>query len=174
MKKARKKRKNKHERGLTVKARQLLRDPFFLYTAIQKVGDLGVVGEERNRGVLILNGISSAKGPPSSEKSNLVKTTLRLFPANCIVDRAGLSPKALAPGKVSLKHKILFLNELRSANEAQRLLRFYTARVSEYLRDAIHLLDKLHNVKTELSGGPKIEVIEERPRRGPTLINQGV
>lgn len=51
------------------------------------------------------------------------------------------------------------------------VLRFYTARVSEYLRDAIHLLDKLRSAKTELSGGPKIDVIEERPKRGPTLIN---
>jgi|SRR5579864_1011082 len=120
------------KRGLDRKAQDLLHDPMFLYKAGQKVGDLGVVGEKRNRLVLILAGMSKAlpeptsvlvKGPPSSGKSNLVKKTLRLFPANCIVDRAGLSPKALAHGKVSLKHKILFINELRSAKEAQLLLR---------------------------------------------------
>jgi hypothetical protein len=129
MKKSRKKR---HNSGLDRKANRLLRKPSFLHKAIQKVGDLGVVGEERNRGIVILSGISKAlpeptsvlvKGPTSSGKSNLVKTTLRLFPANCIVDRAGLSPKALAHRKASLKHKILFINELRSAKEAQLLLR---------------------------------------------------
>jgi energy-coupling factor transporter ATP-binding protein EcfA2 len=132
MMKSRKKRQSKHQGGLDRKARHLLRKPSFLYKAIQKVGELGVVGEERNRGIVILTGISKAlpeptsvlvKGPTSSGKSNLVKTTLRLFPANSIVDRAGLSPKALAHGKVSLKHKILFINELRSAKEAQLLLR---------------------------------------------------
>jgi len=51
------------------------------------------------------------------------------------------------------------------------VLRFYTARVSEYLRDAINLLDKLRSAKTDPSGGPKIEAIEGFSKRGPTLIN---
>jgi integrase len=51
------------------------------------------------------------------------------------------------------------------------VLRFYTARVPEYLRDAINLLDKLRSAKTELSGGSEIEVIERRPEKGQTLIN---
>jgi integrase len=51
------------------------------------------------------------------------------------------------------------------------VLRYYRARVSEYLRDAIHLLDKLRTAKTELSRGSKIDVIEDRPKQGPTLIN---
>jgi hypothetical protein len=132
MKRSRTKKNNKHEQGLRRNAEELLRDPSFLFKAIHKVGDLGVVGEEQNRGVLILNGISRAlpeptstlvKGPPSGGKSNLVRKVLQLFPANCVVDRAGLSPKALAHGKVSLKHKILFINELRSAKEGQLLLR---------------------------------------------------
>ena len=50
------------------------------------------------------------------------------------------------------------------------VLRFHTARVPEYLRDAINLLDKLRSAKTDLPGGPKTEV-EERSLRGPTLIN---
>jgi hypothetical protein len=132
MTKSTKKRNNKHQRGLDEKAHRLLRKPSFLYKAVQKVGELGVVGEERNRAIVILTGISKAlpeptsvlvKGPTSSGKSNLVKTTLRLFPANCIIDRAGLSPKALAHGKVSLKHKILFMNEYRCGKDAQQLLR---------------------------------------------------
>jgi integrase len=51
------------------------------------------------------------------------------------------------------------------------VLRFYTARVPEYLRDAINLLDQLRSAKTERSGGSKIEVIEEGPGKGPSLIN---
>ena len=51
------------------------------------------------------------------------------------------------------------------------VLRFYTGRVPEYLRDAIDLLDKLPSAKTELAGGSNIEVIEERREKGPTLIN---
>jgi hypothetical protein len=51
------------------------------------------------------------------------------------------------------------------------VLRFYTARVPEYLRDAITLLDQLRSVKTELSRVSKIEAIEEPRHKGPTLIN---
>ena len=51
------------------------------------------------------------------------------------------------------------------------VLRFYTARVSEYLRDAINLLDKLRSAKTDLPGGSKIEEVVGLPHRGPALIN---
>ncbi len=51
------------------------------------------------------------------------------------------------------------------------LLRFYTARVPEYLRDAINMLEKLRSAKTEPSGGSKIEVMADRPENGPTLTN---
>lgn len=51
------------------------------------------------------------------------------------------------------------------------VLRFYTARVPEYLRDAINLLEKMRIPKTEPSVGSKIDVIEERPVKKPTLIN---
>lgn len=51
------------------------------------------------------------------------------------------------------------------------VFRFYTARVPEYLRDAVNLLEKMGSTKTGLSVGSKIDVIEERPSRRPTLIN---
>lgn len=51
------------------------------------------------------------------------------------------------------------------------VLRFYTARVPEYLRDAINLLEKLRSARTEPPVGSKIDVMEERPARKPTLIN---
>lgn len=51
------------------------------------------------------------------------------------------------------------------------VLRFYTARVSEYLRDAINLLDQFRSAKAEVSRTSKIEGIEERHEKRPTLIN---
>jgi integrase len=51
------------------------------------------------------------------------------------------------------------------------VLRFYTARVPEYLRDAINLLDKLRSAKTELAKISKIELIEDNPAKAGTLIN---
>jgi hypothetical protein len=51
------------------------------------------------------------------------------------------------------------------------VLRFYTARVPEYLRDAIDLLDQLRSVKIALSGVSKIEAIEGLHEKGPTFVN---
>ena len=51
------------------------------------------------------------------------------------------------------------------------VLRFYTARVPEYLREAINLLEKLRSTKTEPFVGSKIDVIEDRPARNQTVIN---
>ena len=51
------------------------------------------------------------------------------------------------------------------------VLRFYTARVPEYLRDAINLLDEFRRVKAEASGATKIKAIEEEREKRPTLIN---
>jgi hypothetical protein len=120
------------EPRVTVKAQSLLADPLFLDKASQKVGDFGVVGEKRNRLILILAGIARTlpeppsvlvSGSTSSGKSTLVNTSLRLFPPDCIVERAGLSGKALVHGKGSLAHKILFISEYRCGKDAQQLLR---------------------------------------------------
>ena len=51
------------------------------------------------------------------------------------------------------------------------VLRFYTARVPEYLRDAINLLEKLRSAKTGQSSVPTIEAIRDPIEKGPTLIN---
>jgi len=51
------------------------------------------------------------------------------------------------------------------------VLRFYTARVPEYLRDAVNLLEKLRSAKTGQSSLPAIEAIGEPVGKGPTLIN---
>ena len=53
----------------------------------------------------------------------------------------------------------------------QGVLRFYTARVPEYLRDAINLLEKLRTAETGRSGDPAIGRTGEPLEKGPTLIN---
>lgn len=53
----------------------------------------------------------------------------------------------------------------------QGVLRFYTARVPEYLRDAINLLEKLRNANTRHSSVPAIARTEEPVDKGQTLIN---
>jgi integrase len=51
------------------------------------------------------------------------------------------------------------------------VLRFYTARVLEYLRDAMMRLDQLRTRKTELSVASRIDGIDEPPRKGPIIVN---
>jgi hypothetical protein len=110
----------------------LLRNPLFLYLACKRVRELGVVGERRIILILLLAAIARVfpkppsvliKGPTSSGKSTIAKTTLQLFPPEWVVGRAGLSRKALAHGKGSLAHKILFIAEYRCGKDAQQLVR---------------------------------------------------
>jgi len=114
------------------KAISLIQSPFFLYLAAKKVRELGIVGERRIILILLLAAIARVfpkppsvliEGPTSSGKSTVVKTTLQLFPPECILERAGLSRKALAHGKGSLAHRILFIHEYRCGKDAQQLLR---------------------------------------------------
>ena len=111
---------------------RLLSDPRFLYKACRKVGELGIVGEKRIILILLLAAIARLfpkppsvliKGPTSSGKSTVVKKTLLLFPPGSVIERAGLSKKALVHGKGSLAHRILFVHEYRCGKDAQLLLR---------------------------------------------------
>jgi hypothetical protein len=124
----------KIEKGLTLteKALRQVSDPLFLYKLGQRVGALGVVGEKRNRMILLLAGIGRTqatnasvivKGSTSSGKSTLIKTVTQLFPRDCVIERASLSPKALAHGKGSLAGKIFLLREYRGGKDALLLLR---------------------------------------------------
>lgn len=51
------------------------------------------------------------------------------------------------------------------------VLRFYTARVLEYLRDAMVRLDQLRTTKTALSVASRIDSIEESPGKGSIVVN---
>jgi len=114
------------------KALALINDPRFLFLAMQRVGELGVVGEERNRLVILLACITRnlrrpvsvlLKGPTSSGKTEMVRAVTQLFPPSMVVERSGLSGKALAYGKTPLAKKILYINEYRCGRDAQQLLR---------------------------------------------------
>src|SRR5258708_530908 len=102
----------KNQVRVSARARELLRDQAFLYRAMTKIGALGVVGEERNRLILFLAGLTKdldvqvsvlVKGQSSSGKSNLVRRTLQIFPPESIICRASLSAKAPVHGEGSLK-----------------------------------------------------------------------
>jgi energy-coupling factor transporter ATP-binding protein EcfA2 len=132
MAKSKKRKKTRLSKIDMEKAVSLLNDPLFLYKACRRIGKLGVIGEQRNRVILALAGIARTfpkppsvliKGPTSSGKSTLVRAALQLFPPHCVVERAGLSEKALAHGKGSLANKILFIHEYRCGKAAQQLLR---------------------------------------------------
>lgn len=124
--------RQKKDSRIEAEAIRLIADPLFLFRAGQRIGELGVVGEERNRLILLLAGIARTlpdppsvlvKGSTSSGKSTLVKDSVQLFPPDCVVERAGLSGKALAYGRGSLANKILLINEYRCGKDAQLLLR---------------------------------------------------
>jgi len=113
-------------------ALQKLRDPRFLYNASQRVAELGVVGENRNRLTMILACITRhtpepvsiiLQAPPGSGKTTLMRSTVRLFPPVFVTERAGISKKALAFGKRSLKNTVLVINEYKCGKDAQLFIR---------------------------------------------------
>lgn len=120
------------QRELEKKARQLLQSPLFLFRVLQKMAELGVEGEHRNCLIVVLACLTRTlpwpvsvlvKGSTSSGKSTIVESSIKLFAPSCIVERAGLSKKALAYGNRSLAKAILFLNEYRCGKDAQQFTR---------------------------------------------------
>src|SRR5437879_13546642 len=128
----RRKHNSKKEDDIYRRALRLGSDPHFLFRAGQKIGELGVVGEERTRMITFLACVGRTlpappgvmeKGSTASGKSTVVKNTILLFPPECVIERAGLSGKALVHGAGSLANKILFINEYRCGKDAKQLLR---------------------------------------------------
>jgi hypothetical protein len=113
-------------------ANKLVSDATFLHRAMKKIGEFGIVGEEKNKLILFLSGLTKdfdmpmsvmVKGQSSSGKSNLIRKTTLIFPPECVISRASLSAKAPVHGQGSLKGKILYLFEYRGGKDAQYLLR---------------------------------------------------
>lgn len=101
-------------------ARELSEDPALLHRAIRTIGELGVVGEEENRGLLYLALLSArteapisvlVKGRSSSGKSFLVKQTLALIPPRGYYELSSMSAKALVYADLDFRHRHLVLYE---------------------------------------------------------------
>ncbi len=126
------KRSTKSRNLIRTQAESLLRDPLFLHRAKETIGEQGVTGEEKNRLILFVAGVTKdldrpvsvlVKGPSSSGKSKLVRDVLRLFPPEAVVLRASLSKMAPVHSADPLGGKILYVQEYRGSKDAQYLIR---------------------------------------------------
>src|SRR6266481_5867222 len=70
-------------------ALRLIRDVLFLFRVVQKIGEMGIVGEKRNCLILFLAGLTKnfekpvsvlEKGASSTGKSEVLKSVIQLFP----------------------------------------------------------------------------------------------
>jgi hypothetical protein len=127
-----KKQKKSSLSEIKTKAKRLISDSRFLYKVGLAIRALGVIGERRLRSIMFLAAVTRnwrdkasviVIGESASGKSTTVKKTLQLFPPSCVMDRTGISKQALFYGRGSLNGKILFLTELKSAQEAQFVIR---------------------------------------------------
>lgn len=117
---------------IRIAALLLINDVLFLWRVVQKIGELGVVGEKRNGLVLVLAGLTKdfenpvsvlEKGESSTGKSELVKAAISLFPPEDVLKRTSLSKKAPVHGLGELTGKILYIVEYRGARDAGYLTR---------------------------------------------------
>jgi hypothetical protein len=124
--------KKKLSKKIHAAALTLIRDPKFLFRIVQKVGELGIVGEKRNGLVFFLAAITKnldrsvsvlEKGESSTGKSELVKAVIRLLPPESVLVRASLSKTAPVHGTEDLAGKILYIVEYRGARDAMYLTR---------------------------------------------------
>ncbi len=101
-------------------AQELSQDPALLHRVIRTIGELGVVGEEENRGLLylaLLSAVTEApisvlvKGRSSSGKSFLVKSALKLIPPRGYYELSSMSEKALIYADLDFSHRHLILYE---------------------------------------------------------------
>jgi len=83
--------KNKLSKKLNAAASKLIRDPLFLFRVVQKVGELGIVGEKRNGLVFFLAAITKdldkpvsllEKGASSTGKVNWSRLSYSYFHPN--------------------------------------------------------------------------------------------
>jgi hypothetical protein len=139
---ARKKKITKTSKKIRIAALVLIRDSMFLFRVVQKIGQMGIIGEKQNRLVLFLAGLTKdfvkpvsvlEKGASSTGKSELVKAVIALFPPECVLKRASLSSKAPVHGADELSGKILYLVEYRGAKDA-----LYLTRLSQSEGEIVH------------------------------------
>lgn len=131
--------KSKHERkrgakkqATTQAAMELLCGPGFFFRAGQKLQEMGVTGEKKNRLALLLAALTKdlespvsvlMKGPTASGKNTAVAAVVSLMPPELVIRRASLTRKALAYGSEDLTGKVFYLYEYRGGHDAQYLTR---------------------------------------------------
>jgi energy-coupling factor transporter ATP-binding protein EcfA2 len=115
-----------------VEEAQGLISPKFLFRAAKKIGELGVVGEVRNRLIVFLACLTMCMdekvsvlvtGPSSSGKSTLIDKVTTLYPPELVITRASFSRRAIAKGEESFENKILYVYEYSGGKEAQQMIR---------------------------------------------------
>ena len=147
-------------------ARGLSEDPALLHRAIRTLGELGVVGEEENRGLLYLALLSArteapisvlVKGRSSSGKSFLVSTALKLIPPRGYYELSSMSAKALVYADLDFRHRHLVLYEEDGLNNEEVL----------YLVRTLLSEGHIHYLTVEKSPQGRM-VAREIHRPGPT------
>jgi hypothetical protein len=117
------------ESDITKKARRLLADPAFLFKVGCKIEELGIVGEERNRLILFLAGVTRVLPNPaaiivrgSSGKSSLVTFVSSLFHFSYVVNVNVLEDKEMNRGLGHLDEHILIIDDYQDNTKDKRLL----------------------------------------------------
>lgn len=117
------------ESDVTKKARRLLADPAFLFKVGCKIEELGIVGEERNRLVLFLAGVTRVLPNPaaiivrgSSGKSSLVTFVSCLFHHWHVVNVNVLGDKEISGSLGNLDEHILIIDDYKDNAKDKRLL----------------------------------------------------
>jgi DNA primase len=107
-----------------VRAMKLLRSPHFFDLFLKDVSKAGLVGEQKNVLAIFRLGLSRlfarplnlfVKGPSSTGKNFLVKTVLRFFPANCVIEMTSGTGASWSYQNRNLVHKVVYVQEQNTA-----------------------------------------------------------
>jgi hypothetical protein len=114
------------------KALTLLQCPDMLLRVAQDMERLGHVGELNNKRLGFVSAVSAMAGYPiqpsthaqsSAGKNFLWGTVLSLVPPEMVIERSGLSAKALFRTDMELKGKVLYIQEVAGSEDAEFTIR---------------------------------------------------
>jgi hypothetical protein len=117
----------RHEKALA-----LLRCPDMLLRVAQDMERLGHIGEPNNKRLAFACGVSAKAGYPiqpsthaqsSAGKNYLWGIVLSLVPPELVIERSGLSAKALFRTDMELKGKVLYIQEVAGSEDAEFTIR---------------------------------------------------
>jgi hypothetical protein len=113
----------RHEKALA-----LLRCPDMLLRVAQDMERLGHIGEHNNKRLALVSAVSAKAGYPiqpsthaqsSAGKNYLWGIVLSLVPPEMVIERSGLSAKALFRTDMELKGKVLYIQEVAGSEDAE-------------------------------------------------------